>query len=467
MLALTGLAAFALSCVSVGTEGDRLKSAEKADQLLRQSIALKEQGRQDNAESALENGLELKIRSSGSDPGRRERRIAAQGVASDYWALGGNAVAGGNYDEAVLNYEIALAIQEHVFGKYDELVVSTLSDLALFYREHGEYEKAEPLFERALEIRERKLGGNHPHVRRSLSELAAVYELQGKYSEAEPLLERALADKQKGVGADHPVVAKLRERLAGVYAAQGKTGALATLKQGLAPTVELPAEHREILFKEIDPDATYLQPNYRDEDGTPAYVHVTRADMPIRVAIGYPRVPARYGSREDTRRVAIEAMRMWEEAIQWLVPWFELEFVEDDPQAAVQVVWKSRIAGPWGGRGGLRTRVVNGKLWVGGEMQVSTTPMGSYGVDARVELDEIRVLIAHEFGHVLGLGHCLDCDSAMNYSWHTQGRVIVTELDALTFGALLQKPNGLRVDGRPLSFLPEDAIPDVGGGEDR
>jgi hypothetical protein len=388
-------------------------------------------------------------------------------VASDYWALGGNAAADGNYDEAVLNYEIALAIQEHVFGKYDELVASTLSDLASFYQDQGEYEKAEPLFERALEIRERKLGADHPHVRRSLSELASVYELQEKHSEAEPLLERALANKQKAVGADHPLVAMLRERLAGVYAAQGKTQALAALKQGLAPTVEPPSEHREVLLKEIDPDATYLQPNFKDEDGTPAYVHVTRADMPLRVAIGYPRVPARYGSREDTRRVAIEAMRMWEEAIQWLVPWFELEFVEDDPQAAVQVVWKSRIAGPWGGRGGLRTQVINGKLRVGGEMQVSTTPMGSYGVDARLELDEIRVLIAHEFGHVLGLGHCLDCDSAMNYSWHTQDRVIVTELDALTFGALLQKPNGIRVDGRPLSFLPEAAIPRVGGGQDR
>ena len=38
-------------------------------------------------------------------------------------------------------------------------------------------------------------------------------------------------------------------------------------------------------------------------------------------------------------------------------------------------------------------------------------------------------MIAHEFGHVLGLGHCLDCDSAMNYSWQTIGRVIVTGTD--------------------------------------
>ncbi|MBW2289303.1 MAG: matrixin family metalloprotease [Deltaproteobacteria bacterium] len=38
-------------------------------------------------------------------------------------------------------------------------------------------------------------------------------------------------------------------------------------------------------------------------------------------------------------------------------------------------------------------------------------------------------LVAHEFGHILGLGHCLDCDSAMNYSWHTRDRVFVTQTD--------------------------------------
>ena len=44
------------------------------------------------------------------------------------------------------------------------------------------------------------------------------------------------------------------------------------------------------------------------------------------------------------------------------------------------------------------------------------------------------MLVAHEFGHILGLGHCLDCDSAMNYSWHTRDRVFVTrtDIDALS-----------------------------------
>ena len=74
-------------------------------------------------------------------------------------------------------------------------------------------------------------------------------------------------------------------------------------------------------------------------------------------------------------------------------------------------------------------------------MEISTTP------DPRTTLtiDQVRRLVAHEFGHVLGLGHCLDCDSAMNYSWATRERVLVTDLDVQTFLELVEIPNGTPV----------------------
>ena len=209
----------------------------------------------------------------------------------------------------------------------------------------------------------------------------------------------------------------------------------------------------------IDPASTFMGPNVEDRDGTPAYIHLTEHDMPLRVSIGYPKIAPQFGSREDARIAAIDAMRLWESAIQPHLCWFRLEFVEQDESAAVQVIWKRRFAGEYSGWGGMRYSVREGRLRVGGEMQISTTPSGHTAFHTRLRLEKIPFLVAHEFGHVLGLGHCLECDAAMNYSWATLGRVIVTEEDVRAFLALVDQPNGTRVDGRRMEILDLDADP--------
>ncbi len=69
-------------------------------------------------------------------------------------------------------------------------------------------------------------------------------------------------------------------------------------------------------------------------------------------------------------------------------------------------------------------------------MQISTTPDHF----SQLEIDDLELVVPHEF---LGLGHCLECDFAMNHSWATRDRVVVTALDVKTFLAPIAQPNAL------------------------
>ncbi len=203
----------------------------------------------------------------------------------------------------------------------------------------------------------------------------------------------------------------------------------------------------------VDAAGTYLAPNIRDRDGTPAFVHYTPADMPLRVSIGRPPTGADDGSSLEAREAAIRGMQLWADAIAPAAPWFELRFTDDDPSAALQVQWKRRMTGSAVGRGWIGWRVEDERLFVQSGIQASMRPWASVSEQA-LSLAEVELLFAHEFGHALGLGHCLDCDSAMNDSWQTHKRLLVTPLDVHTFLALTARPNGTRVDGLRMHGFP-------------
>ncbi|HBZ70462.1 MAG TPA: hypothetical protein DEP35_12330 [Deltaproteobacteria bacterium] len=194
----------------------------------------------------------------------------------------------------------------------------------------------------------------------------------------------------------------------------------------------------------VDSSKTFLQPNTQDTDGTPAYVRFDLTDMPLRVAVEMPREPAHYASLAATREAVLEGLRLWERALQPELPWFKLQISENDPQALIRVVWRRRLAGVAAGRGRISWQLEEGKLRVTGSLEYTTQTCET--PECRLKAEEVTLLVAHEFGHTLGLLHCLSCDSIMNYSWETEQRRLVTELDVRTYMALNQLPNGLRTD---------------------
>jgi predicted Zn-dependent protease len=195
----------------------------------------------------------------------------------------------------------------------------------------------------------------------------------------------------------------------------------------------------------------FLAPNTEDLDGAPAYVHYTPEDMPLHVDVQLPKLAARYSSREATDAAVVEAIRAWETAIQTVLPWFKLEIVRGERDAQIHVEWKTRITGDASGRGGISWQVLGGRLRARGWFEYATSPCQE--IYCQLDIGELKLVVTHEFGHTLGLMHCLDCNSAMNYSWETQKRTLITDVDLRTIRALYALPNGTRADGNLLLAL--------------
>lgn len=93
-----------------------------------------------------------------------------------------------------------------------------------------------------------------------------------------------------------------------------------------------------------------------------------------------------------------------------------LEFVERDDEAPVQVLGKWRVVGPWSAFGGPSHEIRRNCIRMAGRIQLTVRA----SVESHLTVAEIHGMAAQEFGHVLGLEHCLRCDSMMN----DQGRTL-------------------------------------------
>nr|WP_298883109.1 tetratricopeptide repeat protein [uncultured Bradyrhizobium sp.] len=174
------------------------------------------QGRFDDGERLLKQGIELLDRSFGNNA------EAAPNYDKTLNDLGNLYLDAGRLSEAEATMRRALAITRARSGEAHPNVAATTGNLATVLEHEGRYAEAEKLYQQTLQAYERIYGPDHPTTAIGLNNLANVYSAQGRNEAAAGLQERVLAIYEKAFGPDSPDVGRALNNLANSYASLGR-----------------------------------------------------------------------------------------------------------------------------------------------------------------------------------------------------------------------------------------------------
>ncbi|MBD2125051.1 CHAT domain-containing protein [Microcoleus sp. ZQ-A2] len=151
----------------------------------------------------------------------------------------------GQYGQAVIIAEQALALARKLWGEEHPHVATSLNNLAELYQSQGGLGEAEPLLEEALAMRKRLFSTDHTDVAHSLNNLAGLYHSQGRLDAAESLYKEALTMRKHLFPPDHCYIAKSLSNLGGLYHSQERLNVAAPLlEEALAMRKRLfPPDH--------------------------------------------------------------------------------------------------------------------------------------------------------------------------------------------------------------------------------
>lgn len=213
------------------------------------------QGRYEDAESALEDGLRLLEAAVGAEHPETAAQLVAMAQcykAHGEWQKGefclvralafyrdtfGEASmpvahmstllaelqrVQGNMPAADKLYSRALCVVECCLGSEHIELTTYINNVAEVARVQGNLGRAELLYKRALYIDEATYGHNSATLPIRLSNLGELYRDMGRLDEAEPLYARALSLDEVALGKDHPNIATYLNNLAGCRKAAGK-----------------------------------------------------------------------------------------------------------------------------------------------------------------------------------------------------------------------------------------------------
>jgi eukaryotic-like serine/threonine-protein kinase len=174
--------------------GDEIKVANS---LVALGLLRKDQGKLDEAETLVRQGLEMNQRLQ-SGPSRD--------VVRSMVALGSVLEVRAKYDLARQFLEAALKMEPQNISATVE-TADNLTELANVYFYQGNYNLSEKLNNQALEIDQRLLGNENPSVAQELNNLGAIEMNRGNYAASEAYYRRALAITESWYGTDHPETA--------------------------------------------------------------------------------------------------------------------------------------------------------------------------------------------------------------------------------------------------------------------
>ncbi|MCG8649243.1 MAG: serine/threonine-protein kinase [Pirellulales bacterium] len=137
----------------------------------------------------------------------------------------------GKYDQAVEQYEHAIALKTEHYGADHPDVIALFLGLMRAHRSAGNLQEAVRLGERTLNTAEEKLGLEHLTTLRLFNLLGGAYEDIGRINESLSLLQRVFATMEAKWGPEHSSTMSTRDNLAIAYRRTGKINDAVRLHQ--------------------------------------------------------------------------------------------------------------------------------------------------------------------------------------------------------------------------------------------
>ncbi len=136
-------------------------------------------------------------------------------------ALGSYLLVRGDYAEAKIKLDQALAISKQNLGPSHPETAATLNKLGTLHYWMGNLAESGPILEQALFLQVKILGESHPDVADTLNSLGLLSYERGDLTTAMTHLDRALSICQQTTPPDHPYTATCLNNLGMVHAGQG------------------------------------------------------------------------------------------------------------------------------------------------------------------------------------------------------------------------------------------------------